>query len=307
MILTFYRPDPKSAIYDEAAARAFRTFKGHFRGWKIVSRDPLVIEAYSDQFFPDAELIAQARDVYPYYAQGIGAWHTLALGIQAEINKELAFSRAKADKLKVEYMSYIAGPSLRTHEKNLAALVAKPFIPYEKTLGTFVTADEAKARFANLDKWFKDRGHFWVGNGPLYLHAVRPVEKIVTLRKFADFPDNADKWLRFAEPNIPVVAVSGPSRVTVGQKADFSVKVTFKDKPYAMKDIDFVKFMVLDAKGDIAVVADATAVKDGEWSISLTADQTNKLAPGSNRLEVVVVSKLVAIPTAESFSFVTVR
>jgi len=307
MILTFDRANEKSAIYDEAAVPAFKTFQTNFRGWRIVSKDPLVVEAYSEQFYPDAELIVSARDVYPYYPQGIGAWHNLSLGIQAETAKELAFTTGKATKLKVEHMNYISGPSLKILEKYLADSLSKGTIPYAKTLGQFITADEAKARYTALDKWYKERGHFWVGTGPFYLYQVRPTEKIVTLRKYAEFPDPADRWLRFAEAQIPVVAISGPSRVTIGQAADFAVKVTFKDKPYATKDIDFVKFLVIDATGNLALTAQAKPVKDGEWTASLTADQTAKLAAGSNRLEVVVVSKLVAKPTFESMSFVTVK
>jgi len=307
MILAFDRAYEKSAIYDEAAVPAFKSWLTNFRGWKIVSKDPLVVEAYSDTFFPDAEVIVSNRDVYPYYAQGQGAWHNLSLGIQAEAAKELAFTSAKSTKLKVEYTNYIGGPSLKILEKYLTDSSSKGTIPYAKTMGQFVTADEAAARYKNLAAFYKDRGHFWLGDGPFYLYQVRPTEKIVTLRKFADFPDPADKWLRFAEAQIPVAAVSGPNRVTVGQAADFTVKVTFKDKPYATKDIDFVKFLVIDATGNIALTAPAKAVKDGEWTASLTADQTNKLATGSNRIEVVVVSKLVAMPVFESLTFVTIK
>ncbi|MBI5653370.1 MAG: hypothetical protein HZC40_23430 [Chloroflexi bacterium] len=101
--------------------------------------------------------------------------------------------------------------------------------------------------------------------------------------------------------------VSGPTRVTVGQAADFSVKVTFKNQPYAAKDIDFVKFILVDATGNLALSGNATTVKDGEWAVKLTADQTNKLAAGSNRLEAIAVSKLVAIPGSESVQFVTIK
>ena len=162
-------------------------------------------------------------------------------------------------------------------------------------------------RYENLSKFYKERGHFWVGDGPFYIHQVRPTEKQVILRKFADFSDPADRWLRFAAAPIPDAAVSGPSRVTVGQKAEFNIKITFKNQPYATKDLDFVKFLVIDATGNLAFTGNAKAVKDGEWVAELTADQTNKLAAGSNRLEVVVVSKLVAKPTFASASFVTVK
>jgi len=307
MILTFDRPNAKSAIFDEAAVPAFNSFMRNFKGWKIISKDPFVFEAYSDTIYPDAELIASARDVYPYYSQGIGMWHTLSLGIQAEAAKELIFTSGKSSKLKLEQMNFIGGPSLKILEKYLTSSLEKGYIPYAPTLGQYVTAAEAKTRYENLSKFYKERGHFWVGDGPFYLHQVRPTEKQVILRKFADFADPADRWLRFAEAPIPVAAVSGPSRVTIGQKAEFNIKITFKNQPYAMKDIDFVKFLVIDATGNLALTANAKAVKDGEWLAELTADQTSKLAAGSNRLEVVVVSKLVAKPTFESMSFVTVK
>jgi len=307
MILTFDRPNAKSAIFDEAAGPAFKSFMRNFRGWRIVSKDPLVVEAYSDTIYPDAELIASARDVYPYYSQGIGMWHTLSLGIQAEAAKELIFTSGKSSKLKMEQMNFIGGPSLKILEKYLTSSTEKSYIPYAPTLGQYVTAAEAKTRYENLAKFYKDRGHFWVGDGPFYLYQVRPTEKQVTLRKFPDFMDPADRWLRFATAPIPEAAVSGPSRVTVGQKADFTINVTFKKQPYAVKDIDFVKFLVIDATGNLAFTGDAKAVKDGEWSASLTAEQTGKLAAGSNRLEVIVVSKLVAKPTFESMAFVTVK
>ena len=57
----------------------------------------------------------------------------------------------------------------------------------------------------------------------------------------------------------------------------------------------------------MAFSGNATAAANGEWTISLTADQTNKLAAGSNRLEAIVVSKVVAKPSFESLSFVTLK
>lgn len=308
-ILGLDRPKEKSAIYDASTVSAYRTAIQQFKGAKILQKDPFVIEVYSDNVQLDAEWIVNAAygTFFPTFAQGIAPWHTLALGIQAETNKELTFGTAKATTLKVDWMSYIAGPSLPILNKYLTQSIAKPFIPYEKTLGQYITADEAKTRYANLEKFSKERSHLWVGNGPFYLYSVRPTEKIVTIRKFADFKDDASKWARFAEAKIPTVAIAGPSRVTVGQAAQFTVNVTFKKDPYANKDIDFVKFLVIDANGNLAFSAEAKAVKDGQFTADLTVDQSNKLAAGSNRLEAIVVSKVVAIPTSESFAFVTIK
>lgn len=308
-IMGFDRAKEKSPIYDEAAVPSFKSFMLNFKGARIVQKDPLVVEVYTDQTYPDAEDMATsgANTFFPLYTQGNAPWHTLALGFQAESNKELAFSSAKSTKLKVEWTSYISGPSLKILEKYLNDSTTKPFIPYEKVLSQFVTADEASSRYKAANTFYKDRGHIWIGNGPFYLYSVKPTEKIVSVRKFAGFTDAADKWARFSEARTPTVAVSGPNRVTVGQAAQFTINVNFKKDPYPVKDIDAVKFLVVDATGNLAFSADAKAVKDGQWTADLTADQSNKLAAGSNRLEVIVVSKLVAIPAAESLSFVTVK
>jgi hypothetical protein len=50
---------------------------------------------------------------------------------------------------------------------------------------------------------------------------------------------------------------------------------------------------------------EGTAVEDGLYQVVLGSDATSGLEAGVNRLEAVVVSKVVAIPTFASFEFVT--
>lgn len=128
----------------------------------------------------------------------------------------------------------------------------------------------------------------------------------MVIRKFDRVPDQPDKWLRFTDPRIAQLDVSGPSRVTAGEQAQFTVAATFEEEPYAVEDMDFVRFLVLDAKGQLVAVGDAQPVRDGVWQVVLTPEQTAGLEVGSSRLEVVAVSKLVSIPTSERFAFVAV-
>ena len=109
-----------------------------------------------------------------------GAWHNLALGVRAESQKELAFSTAKADQLDVEWMNYVAGPSLRILARHLNEARASNYIPYEPTLGQYVSAEEAQARWSNLAAWYQEKGHFWIGTGPLYLSGPTPLKKSST-------------------------------------------------------------------------------------------------------------------------------
>ncbi len=305
IILNFDRGYEDSPIFDPIAKPVLEAFLRSFKGVKIVSTQPLVIETYSDTYFLDAEL--NVASWFPYYSQGPGAWHNLGLGIRAESNHQLAFSPAKADQLSVEWMSYIAGPSIAILAQHLNESRASGYIPYEPTLGQFISDDEAAARWNNLTNWYNQKGHFWIGTGALYLERAYPVEKIVHLKRNPNFPDPADKWARFAEPMIAEAEVFGDRRVTIGGAATFEVDVTFDGEPYPSDAISEVKYLVINSQGEIAFTGVAEQAGEGWYEIVLDAEQTSKLTVGSNRLEVVVVSNIVSIPTFESFEFVTTR
>jgi peptide/nickel transport system substrate-binding protein len=83
--------------------------------------------------------------------------------------------------------------------------------------------------------------------------------------------------------------------------------VTFEGNPYPLADITNVNFLVVDATNTIAYVGEAVGVEDGLFEIVMTPEITGALTAGSNTLEVVVVSKLVAVPVSTSLTFVTVE
>lgn len=306
MILTFDRAKEESALFDEAYVPEFETFLKDFRGWRIAQEDPLVLEWYSDLFYLDAEWNAYAAswEMWPYYGFGIGAWHTLTLGILAEQDQELAFSADKADQLEVEWTSLISGPSLKILEEKLQQVQDGRSIPYRPTLGPYVTDAEAEERWSHLDSWYEEKGHFWVGNGPLYLESLDTTAKVVELKRFEQFPDPADKWARFQDPRYASAEVAGPSTVTIGDEASFEVKVTYEGAPYPTEDIDFVKYLLFDARGELALVGQAEAAEDGQWEITFTPEQMAQLEAGSHRLEVIVAPIPVAKPTFASLEFV---
>jgi len=305
-ILTFDRAMEASAIYDPAVVPAFKSFEEQFRGFRIVSENPLVVEYYSDEWTMDAENMAAgaAGAFWPNYGFGPGAWHNVAIGIRAEAAKEVAFSSAKARRLNVEWLNYVAGPTLAVLDKHLAAARAENWIPYAPTLSRWIKPEEARQRYTFLTHWRTGRGHFWVGTGPFLIQRVSPVEKIVELRRFGRFPDPSTKWVKFDEPRLASVAVSGPPSVRVGGEGAFDVKITYRGRPYPAADIEEVKYLLFDARGEL--VASGVARAAGEvWKVTLSPQVTGRLAPGSNRLEVIVVSKVVSIPSFASVSFTT--
>jgi peptide/nickel transport system substrate-binding protein len=307
MIMAFDQAKPESAVYDEATVPVFESFIAAFRGWRIVSEDPFVLEYYTDAYDLDAENnITNFRAAhFSAYQNGDAPWDALALGLRVEANEGAAFSSAKADALQVEQMSYISGPTLELLKAELDAAQAENYIPYEPTLGQFITADEATERYTNLQEWFRRRGHFFVATGPFYLEKAFPVEGTLILQRVENFPDLATKWDRFAEAPVPEVMVDGPGSVDIGSEAVFDVFVDFKGEPYAIADIDQVKFLVFDATGELVKVGEATAVEDGYWQVVLDADLTGALEAGSNKLAAIVVSKRALVPITETLEFVT--
>jgi peptide/nickel transport system substrate-binding protein len=300
MILTFDRSKEASPYYDESSVPAFQTFMKSFKGWRIVSEDPLVIEYYTDAYQLDAENnVSNLRAAYPQ-----GAWHNLAPGLRADASTQLAFSADKADALEVEWMSFIAGPSLEILKGQLDAAQEEAFIPFEPTLGQFITAGEAATRYDNLQEWYRRYGHFWIATGPYFLQRAFPVEGTIILRHNPDYPDPATRWNRFTTAPVPEVLIEGPESVTIGQEITYDIFVSFQGKPYAVDDIDMVKYLVFYANGVLATAGEAQAVEAGHWQAVLGADVTGDLESGSNRFVAIVVSKRAVVPATETMRFV---
>jgi peptide/nickel transport system substrate-binding protein len=307
MIMQFDRSKEASPLYDEGTVPAFESFMSSFKGWKIASENPLVIEYYTDVYDLDADnMVTNARAAWPVYGNGVEApWDTVALGNLVEANGEAAYSADKADANEVEEMSYIAGPSLEFLKTALDTVEAEGTIPFEPTLGQYISADEAAARYANLQEWYRRRGHFWVSAGPFYLEKAFPVEGTLILQRYEQFPDMADKWDRFSEAPIPEVLLDGPGSVASGDEVVFDVFVDFAGEPYAVDDIEMVKYLVFDATGELAFQGEGEAVEDGYWTVTLGSDVTGSLEAGSNQLAVIVVSKRALVPITETLQFVT--
>ncbi|HSV85767.1 MAG TPA: ABC transporter substrate-binding protein [Levilinea sp.] len=301
MIMQFDRANEASANFDAAVKPAHDGFMASFKAMRIASVDPLVVEHWSDLWEIDAEQMVNAW--WPFYLQGQGSWHMLTVGLMAEARGEVAFSEGKATANEVEWLSYIAGPTLEFLRTSLAQATEENTIPYTATLGEFITAEEATQRWANYNEFVRRRGHFLLGTGVFSLERAFPIEGNVILQRNPNHPDNATKWDRWAAPAIAEVEVDGPARVTIGEEATFEVFVSFAGNPYAVADVREVKFLLFDATGVLAQVGVATAIEDGLWEVALT--DTSGLAVGSNRLEVVVVSNLVAVPSSAVIEFVT--
>jgi len=204
-ILNFDRAKPYSAIYDESTVDAFNGFMGSFYGWRITSENPLVVEYYTDDWTLDAEnQVSNRRAMYPFYDQGEAPWHTLAVGYLAETAGDLAFSADKANSLGIDWMDFLSDPSLTILDTHLDRARTDSFIPYENTLGAYITPLQAFTRYSNLETWYDTYAHFWVGTGLFYLESADPGAGSLTLQRNPNFPDDAGRWDDFIHDPTPV-------------------------------------------------------------------------------------------------------
>ena len=299
-VLSFVRADEESPLFDPSHVPTFDVYQRHFRGWRITATDPLTVEVYSDQVYPDAEVLVAAR------VPGAQPWHVLQLGIEAERRGELAFSSLKSDRMGVEWLNLVSGPSLEILRGYLEGIAAAERVPFPAVLEPWLRDGEAAERHAALQAWHRERGHFWVDDGPFYLHSVRPVEGSLVLRRFDDFPDPADKWLRFSEPRIPELDLDGPLVVEHGEPVDLTLAVTFGGAPYPTGEIEAVRFLLFDGDDAVALQGEAEPMDDGHWRIHLPAATLEALGTGANSLEVVVTTVNVALPAFATHAFATV-
>ena len=306
-ILGFDRAKEASPIFDQqAVARFENVFMQDFRGIKIVSTDPLTIEGYSNSYYTDAELTAfDAGTMWINQFQGQASFSQFAMMNSAEAAGELAYSESKALEKEVEQTSLIGGPSLEILGKHLDKLIEEGTIPYEPTLGAYITKDQAVERYKALKAYFDSYGNYWQGTGPYFLKSVDMNGKSLVMAHFAGFPDPADRWARYSEPMIADVDIEGPGQVTAGEEAVFEVFITFNGEPYKLDDISKVKFLAYNAENEVVLIDDAEAVEDGKFAINLSGDDTTKFGDGATKIEVAVVSLVVAQPTFQTIEFIT--
>lgn len=305
---------PESPIYDEAYSANAEALLANFKGFKVVSETPLVIEYYSDAYQTDAELnaIDNLMRMWPSYDYGEAPWHVMAIGALADAAGEVAFSADKAEAKStetttVEWLSLIGGPSLEILGRYFDQGIADQYIPYEPALSEYITAEEAVARYENAKAFFEQYGHYSIGSGPYILSEVFLTEKVATLIQNPDHPDLADKWSQFGDPKVAEVEVDGEASVVLGGEFTFDVYVTFEGEPYASDEIKEVKGLLYDATSQIVQVLDGELVEEGHYTITVPADVAASMEAGASKIEAVVVPYTVAIPSFTALEFVTVK
>ena len=301
--LVFERADPESSLYDESSVPSFEQFRLNFRGMRIISEEPLVVEYYTNFVNREAESIVSNTLTWPGTWPNM-PWHVVTMGIKAEAEDLIAFSADKAEELDVEWMNYLGGPSLAILDGVLEDAIDKTYIPFKDFGGNYITAAEASARYQNLADWYKNYGHFWVANGPFYLDHVDFVGHSAIIKAYRDYTYKADRWSLLAKPPIPESSAEVPENVIPGFGAVFTLDLSYGGNPYPNESVDFVKYLVLDSSGGLITTGYAVSAAEGEWMIELESTDTARMSAGSYELITIALSKDVAMPRTLETPFI---
>jgi len=192
--LKFERADPVSPLYDESYLGQFEEFRRNFRGMRILSTSPLVIEYYTNYTHWEAEFIVSYVAEWPSIP-----WHAVALGVKAEEEGRLAFSSHKAEAKGVPRANYIAGESLDILWEELNEALATGYRPL--LASEFASQEEAVERYSRLAEWYNAHGHFWVSSGPFFLDTLGYASDKAVLKAFREYPYKADRWAWLTQPS----------------------------------------------------------------------------------------------------------
>ncbi len=292
-----------SPIYDRALAGRVRGFLSTFKGVRIVSTDPLVIETYTDALSLDAEnLVAWEGTWFPTLRLGPAAWHVVGLGVHAVAAGEAAFSRSQADRQGVEWLNYLDGPSLDLLARHLEAAAAEGYLPFP-ALKPYLTETEVRQRWENYRRWYAEHGHFWVGNGPFFVAQVHGVEDTLVLRCAPRFSPPAQPTIP-AEPLWPQVHITGPERIRNAAGASWQVQLTTATgAAYPAAEVDQVRYFFWQGD-ELQAQGQAERLAEGQYQITAKAGLFPEGTARTATLEVVITVRSVSKPTFAQTTFI---
>ena len=294
--------------YDPAVDAATAPMRRYITGLRVVGldtvsrsfrvgdvnfvREVLSIEVYSTVALGDPD-----RDATVLPPWSTLPWHAVVMMEEAVLRGWAVFSQVEAARRGVPWLDLVRSDDLK---QKLALLVAE----FERTgyrpeqLESLVTADEARRRWAALNAFYKNQGHFLVTNGPYRLKQWSGDR--ATLEAFRDlsYPLGVGSYDAYAIPRrafiTEVVEKNGRFRIS----ADIEVVRKFQ-RSYAIdrqplptippvervRAAPECRYTVLDEQGRVVTAGVVRPGDDAAFDVNLEA----KLSPGRYTMFAMIV------------------
>ena len=186
--------DEESPLYDEYYAQKHAHELEGFKGFKIISEDPLVIDYYTDSY----ELYT-SDTIHPMwvdYGTGQQSWAMAAAAQQAIAAKKATYSKGLSDYYGYTLLDYSKEDALGIVAQLLESLRISGEIPYEELLSPYVTQQNAGRNYQNILDFYAKNKHMYIGMGPYIITNIDALSPSLTLSYFPDFSIAGDEMVK---------------------------------------------------------------------------------------------------------------
>jgi hypothetical protein len=256
-----------------------------------IVREVFTVDVYTERVSDDPE-----RDAILLPPWSTLPWHLIALMEESVGRGWAAFSQVEAARRGVEWLDLVRSGRMNTRLASLVETFAREgYRP--AALQSWVSADEARKRWAALAGFYKTHGHFLVANGPYRLK--RWTADSITLEAFRDptYPLGVGSYDAYATPRrgyITGVQQEG-NRITLSGDIETVVKAGRSQRivrepmrsiapTVLQRAAPRCRYVVTNDAGDV-VLAGAVAPSD---DLTFQVDLSGKLAAGRYNMSALI-------------------
>ncbi|MEM2394266.1 MAG: ABC transporter substrate-binding protein [Candidatus Bathyarchaeia archaeon] len=292
--------DPEKAALESSTSAVLAETLPLIKGLKIVGK---TLEVYLDFWHFDVDYIADYADLIGGSPpMGNYPWEVLAaMDKVVFVDGTAAYSQSASKARGVPWLSVALNEHAKMVKDAIADFASASFFPENvfNVLGTrYAAAAEAKDRYDAAIKWFNEKGHMVVSDGPFYLDSFNPAGQYAVLKAFRDptYPFSKGDWF-YGIPTSPEIVRTGVPTIVTGSPASFVVDLSGIPPLH-------VKYLMRDPlTGEILDIGDAESVTATRFVIALSEVFTSKLKPGLYELTLAAYSEEVAFITTTKVFF----
>ena len=174
--------DKKSALYDPYISQETGEEIANFRGFKVISAKPLVIEYYTDSY--TTFVSDNINPLWIDYTNGQQSWAMAAVANTINALKAANYTYGSSLDNESLYLDYLKGSSLDLLEQATTNLEEQSFIPYFTILAHYITPEIANSQYNNILEFYNQYRHFHIGIGPYMITNVDALTPTLTLSRF---------------------------------------------------------------------------------------------------------------------------
>ncbi len=208
-------------------------------------------------------------------------WDLIVLMEEAVTRGWAAFSQEGARRRGVQWMDLVRGEALKARLSSLVeTFESQGYIP--PALEEFVSAAEARRRWAGLEAFYRAHGHFLVTNGPYVLQKWSEASVVLQVFRDASYPLGVGSFDRYAIPRRAYIAkierrgarlriAAEVEKVVRLQRSYQIVRRALRGAPAGGVGADTIlcRYVVVNARGEVVRSGLAPLGDDGTFTVDL--------------------------------------